>query len=73
MVKYVSRYPLKKSLPDSSVAFSISYEVRSNKLGDTLTVFRVEWLDENNTSLYYCFNSFSAVVDFVNSNFILNA
>lgn len=66
----VLRKTIKKDFPDSEVIFSITLEHRTNKLGQSIDVYRIQWNEDNKTK-YFVFSSVASALDFVHSNFAL--
>lgn len=70
MVNSVLMKSVKRDYPDTVSLFSITKEKRTNKHGNMVVLFRVEWNGDNSDSHpYFMFDSFSSAVDFVRSNF----
>lgn len=66
----VLRKTIKKDFPDSEVIFSITLEHRTNKLSQSIDVYRIQWNEDNKTK-YFVFSSVASALDFVHSNFAL--
>lgn len=72
MVTNIYRKTIKRDFPEVKVLFELTKEIRTDKFGSSLLVYRVQWYDEDNKACYYVFNSLSSALDFLNSNFIVS-